>query len=213
MSFNSQQLVDKAKRYQALLSCLPWVEAILVTGSVAKGQATSASDIDLVALVRPNRIYLTKAWYLFVFSLLNIKENSVSKSGKFSLGTVISTKFSAWQIKLSPLLDYTSENINVMIPVYGEEKWYQTLGLEPLFSQQAIGVDQGGVISDNNSSWFWSNTGSKVLGWIDQFVFSLHKYKTFAQARNITIKSFTVVERDLLSLHAVSAVLDKIERE
>lgn len=208
----SQDLLARANQYQSILSRLPWVRAILVTGSVASNSASRGSDIDLVVLSDPNRVYLTKGWFMFVFSLLRLRENHQNKSGRFSLGTIISIDFSAWQIKLSPSLEYTKINLARMVPIYGRSDWEQVLSTDPVSDQ--FTVDSGHKNPINlKYRQVWRQTGARILDGIDYLGYRLHHYKTFAQTKNISVRSYTIVERDLLSLHAVSRVLDKTDIE
>jgi hypothetical protein len=63
----SERKMKRANRYAALLRFVPWVRAIFVTGAVAAGNAEEKDDLDILTIVSPQRLWLTR---LFVFLIL-----------------------------------------------------------------------------------------------------------------------------------------------
>jgi hypothetical protein len=53
--------VGEVRRVCQVLGAVPWVEAVLVTGSLAMGVAAVNDDVDFCLIVRPKRLWLTRA--------------------------------------------------------------------------------------------------------------------------------------------------------
>ncbi len=64
---NSQKKYQIAVGVTKILTRVPTVEAIFLTGSVAVGNAKMAADIDLMVVTKSNTLWLTRFW---VFGLL-----------------------------------------------------------------------------------------------------------------------------------------------
>lgn len=57
----SQQYFSKAERYSALIAKFPFVEAVFITGSLAKGCMPVDGDIDYLIVTRPGRLWVCRA--------------------------------------------------------------------------------------------------------------------------------------------------------
>lgn len=70
-----------------LLQLAPFVRAVILTGSMTTGAATKASDIDLLIISRPGRLYSARFFATILTSLTGIrrKPNDKIVAGKFCL--------------------------------------------------------------------------------------------------------------------------------
>lgn len=63
---------QKAEKVSSLLSLIPWVKLIGITGGVASNNALEDDDIDLFFIVDPGRLWLTRGLIVFFLWLLGI---------------------------------------------------------------------------------------------------------------------------------------------
>ena len=62
----TQQKAPSIDHLVALLSKVPWVEALFVTGSVAVQNALQHDDIDVLVVTRQRRLWITRLWVLIL---------------------------------------------------------------------------------------------------------------------------------------------------
>lgn len=62
--------INAARKVLKLLTYIPWVRMLFVTGSVASLNAESQDDIDVWIIVNPRRIWLTRAIDFFLYTLI-----------------------------------------------------------------------------------------------------------------------------------------------
>ncbi len=63
----SDEIISKNKAVIKILSKIPWIKMIAITGSVANQNATKDADIDLLFITEKNRLWVTRG---FVFLIL-----------------------------------------------------------------------------------------------------------------------------------------------
>lgn len=56
----AEKYLLKAKRYTKLISCFPFVEAVFLSGSLAKGYVDEEGDIDYFIITKPGRLWLCR---------------------------------------------------------------------------------------------------------------------------------------------------------
>jgi hypothetical protein len=56
----SRQKWLKAKKFVRILSLIPWIKLVCVTGALAMNNAEPADDIDLMIVTSANRLWLTR---------------------------------------------------------------------------------------------------------------------------------------------------------
>lgn len=80
----SQRKFKEALHYANLLRFIPWVKAVFATGALAAGNADEESDLDLLIIATPRRLWLTRFLVFLVFSLLGVmrKPQSVQVKDK-----------------------------------------------------------------------------------------------------------------------------------
>lgn len=62
-----------AQKWLRLLTVLPWIQGILVTGSVAALNAKENDDIDIWLLVTEKRLWLTRSFDILLYGLLGLR--------------------------------------------------------------------------------------------------------------------------------------------
>lgn len=82
-----QKRVKNLKCLGYLLQLAPFVRAVILTGSMTTGSATKTSDIDLLIISQPGRLYAAR-FFVTILALLTGKKRAVfdkNPAGKFCL--------------------------------------------------------------------------------------------------------------------------------
>jgi predicted nucleotidyltransferase len=117
---------------------LPFVKAVCVVNSVAIGNVHEDSDIDLLIVTTPGRVFVAKGFLWKALKILKLLETEDKKAGQFSLGMVLTTRGVIFE------RDIMRENIPHLIywlmtavPVYGQRRWQEVLQASPYVRQHA----------------------------------------------------------------------------
>ena len=75
-AWNAETMWPTARRSARLLSRLPFVEGLMVTGALSKNSVSTKDDIDFLVFVRPGRVWTTKTFLQFARMALphNVRE-------------------------------------------------------------------------------------------------------------------------------------------
>jgi len=88
-----QKRIRNLKCLGYILQLAPFVRAVILTGSMTTGSATKASDIDLLIISQPGRLY-TARFFVAILALLTGKKRGVfdkNPAGKFCLNYYLSS--------------------------------------------------------------------------------------------------------------------------
>ena len=69
----SREKLAKISRYTRILCVVPWVQAVFVTGAVAVGNAEEKSDLDLLIVTAPERLWLARFFVFLILIVLGVK--------------------------------------------------------------------------------------------------------------------------------------------
>lgn len=78
----SRKKLERLRRYAKLLYFIPWVRAAFATGALAVGNADEESDLDLLIIATPRRLWLTRFLVSLVFGLLGVKRSPGNAQNK-----------------------------------------------------------------------------------------------------------------------------------
>lgn len=111
----SEHLRRKARRYARLIAALPFVRMVAVTGSLAPGNARAGDDIDLLLVVEPGRLWLTRLLVLILVRAVR------------PLGDELCPNFmltsSHLAIDGSAFPAYYARELSQMVPLFGAETY------------------------------------------------------------------------------------------
>lgn len=127
------KLLKRAKRLSQALRWMPWIKSVVVVNSVAFGNCTNESDIDLLFVTTPHRLYITKGMVYYLLNVLRLRETNKSKAGRFSLGWWVTTNGFDVERDLSQKFDLQHRYHWLLAakPVYGDKIWQQLLASSP----------------------------------------------------------------------------------
>jgi len=69
----SENKLGKTRRYADLFRPFPWVKAIFASGAAAVGNADEGSDLDVLIVTAPRRLWLSRFWIFSALKLLGVK--------------------------------------------------------------------------------------------------------------------------------------------
>lgn len=126
----TQEKIARAVKLSHLLRVFPGVRLVGLTGSVAAGNASRRDDIDLMIVTAKNRIWLTRALILGVFSLVGLKRPDKSEGhfdNKFCFNLWLEDSQTGMTMKNRDL--YTAYEVCLMKPLLGGETYREFLHL------------------------------------------------------------------------------------
>ncbi|MEI7818651.1 MAG: nucleotidyltransferase domain-containing protein [bacterium] len=196
MSYHRQTLMKRAERLSRIFRILPFVKSVVVINSVALGNVRDESDIDLLIVTAPGRIFITRGllWYFLRFTKL--LQTETDTAGKFSLSLFLTTRGVPMErdimMTIEPHLMYW---ILSAVPVYGAKSWAETIQASQYIRERSPNViwPRGGKSIDR-SGWRWLDS------WDDRG-YRLHLKHTSQQPRNQTEKAFVRIRPDIINLH------------
>jgi len=80
--------LQKAQRIGRILSIFPFVRCVILNGSLARGESTAKSDIDLLIIAKPRHVFTTRFFamaFMQFFGLKRAKFDSGATAGKYCL--------------------------------------------------------------------------------------------------------------------------------
>lgn len=77
-----QKRIKKARFFARILSLIPFVRMIALTGSLARGEAEANSDIDFFVVTKPGRIWTSRFLIVFLLKPLGQYRTEQNQAGK-----------------------------------------------------------------------------------------------------------------------------------
>ncbi|MDQ5944006.1 MAG: hypothetical protein QG658_72 [Patescibacteria group bacterium] len=207
MAMRREALMRKAHRVGRIIGLLPFIKAVSVINSVAIGNVHEDSDIDLLIVTTPGRVFVAKGLLWKVFHWLRIIETEERKAGQFSLGMFLTTRGVMFERDImqenEPDLVYRLMTVE---PVYGARRWYEILRASP-YMKAAV------------PNYIWP-TGNRTIdrsGWkmfdrLDDRGYRIHLKHTSTQKKNLLPEAFVRVRPDIINLHALDQTRDIAQR-
>jgi predicted nucleotidyltransferase len=193
-----EELMRKARRVGRMIGLLSFIKAVCVINSVAIGNPHEDSDIDLLIVTTPGRVFVAKGLLWKMFHWLRIIETEDRKAGQFSLGMFLTTRGVVFERDImqqnEPDLVYRLMTVE---PVYGARHWYEVLKASPyikaavpnyLWPKGARNIDRAGM---------------KWLDKLDDKGYKIHLRHTSQQKKNLRPAAFVRVRPDIINLHAL----------
>lgn len=112
----SARKLRSARRYTALICCLPFVRMVAITGSLAVQNAEAPDDIDLFLIATPGRVWLTRALTILVVHLAAL--SGVTLCPNYLIASDA--------LELTERNLYTARELTQMQPLYGM-LWHRRL--------------------------------------------------------------------------------------
>lgn len=173
----------KARRALYFVQAVPFIEAILASGSLALGHASEESDLDVLVVAKSNRIWLTRLLLLGALELLGVRRRKDDRMAPD---------------KICPNHFITTASLH--IPFHSLYNAQTYLSITPLFLRRKELAVQWRQAND------WA--GSYVQHWPEAFVSQRSPIRT-----NWFLRSMAWISERTLNLSGLGATLEKIARK
>lgn len=195
-NLHQQKLLKKAKRWGRVMGLIPFVKSVVVICSVAVGNSHEESDIDLLIVTSPNRIFITKGILMYGLKILRQLEDQYHRAGRLNLSLFITTKGinsekDVMKVNEPHLVYYLITGI----PVYGAMAWHGIM-------------KNDNYVSSKLPNYIWPKHDGRIFGngwqWLDRldsYGYRKHLRHTAAQARTHHPGAFIRIRPDIIGLH------------
>jgi predicted nucleotidyltransferase len=122
---SSEKKMIIAKKASKILSLIPSVKMVAISGSLAMQNAAKESDIDLFIITRANTLWLSRLVILFLFSIFQIpvrRSGDKEERDKLCLNMWMDEGDLIWK---EPRNIYTAHEIAQLIPLVNKEKTHE----------------------------------------------------------------------------------------
>jgi D-beta-D-heptose 7-phosphate kinase/D-beta-D-heptose 1-phosphate adenosyltransferase len=124
----SAQKMEIAKKASKILSLIPNIKLIAVTGSLAMGNSKDESDIDILLITKKGYLWTSRAFAYILISLFNIQTRRFSdrdQKDKLCLNMWMDEGDLAW--KPSDRNFYTAHELAQIVPLVNKDQAYEKL--------------------------------------------------------------------------------------
>ncbi len=133
-------LLKRAKLVTALLRPLPFIKSVAIMSSIPYGYCRVArSDIDLVFVTSPNRVFISSYLVVRLINLLGIntlsKDMVLTKPGRIDQNAYITTNGAKFDKDLAKFDKHHQIWLALAQPLYGHDYWYQIVDKSPFVRQ------------------------------------------------------------------------------
>ena len=123
----SKDIIQKNKPIIKILSRIPWIKMIAITGSVANQSAEKNADIDLLFVTEKNRLWISRGFVFLILKTLGKLPKDQSKR-EICPNIFIDERNMAWPKKRRNL--YIAQNIISMQPfMWRDDTYFKFLGV------------------------------------------------------------------------------------
>jgi len=152
----SAKKMEIAKKASDILSLIPAVLMVAVTGSLAMGNSGDESDIDLIIITKKGTLWTTRAFaYLLIrlFGIQTRKPSDKNQKDKLCLNMWMDETDLVWKSKDRNL--YTAHEIAQILPLVNKNKSYEKFLRENVWISQfwpnAINIKKLNIKNQNNN--------------------------------------------------------------
>ncbi|EKD93328.1 MAG: hypothetical protein ACD_28C00178G0006 [uncultured bacterium] len=118
----------KVKRFQWVFTLVPYLELVAVCNNLSFNHVTQSSDIDLLVVTKPNRLFIGRLLLTFWLQILGIRRHGNKIAGRFCLSFFITSHhLNLETIKIHDQDIYLAYWLKTLQPVMGKKEIYDQL--------------------------------------------------------------------------------------
>lgn len=121
----SSKKMSIAKKAARIISYIPFVKMVGLTGSLAMYNSAENSDVDLLVVTQEGRLWTTRFLVYSLFKLLNVsirKPGDTNEKDKLCLNMWMDESVLTWSKKDRNI--YTAHEIAQIVPLFSKDKTY-----------------------------------------------------------------------------------------
>ncbi len=119
---DSKELVGKGMEIAKVVSKIPWITMIGLTGSVSALNAGKNDDIDFFIVTEKNRAWITRLFLVLLLKFMNVYRTDKNYAGKICPNIIIDETQLEWPKAKQNL--YTANEILMLRPIYYRNNQY-----------------------------------------------------------------------------------------
>jgi hypothetical protein len=119
---NSISLIEEADKIALILSKIPWVQLIGVTGAVAACNATKDDDIDFFIVTKAKRMWVTRGFVFLILVILGKLRTDANPNRKVCPNIFVDETNLAWDKKARNV--YVAHEIVLLHPLFERDQTY-----------------------------------------------------------------------------------------
>ena len=117
----SEGLIKKAEKISKILSKIPWIKFIGITGTVSAFAATEEDDIDVLIISQKNRLWLVRGFVFVILKLLGELRTDKKPQRKICPNIFLSEDNLVWGQGEN---EYVANEVAMMHPLYDKNDTY-----------------------------------------------------------------------------------------
>ncbi len=179
----AKKIKQQTQQISNLLTKLPWAVGGGVTGSLAVNSSRPGSDIDLLIIAKPNRLWLMRAVILVLSMIKGKKKFFTAKkdvwcfniwltSNALSLPAARHSIYEAYEAKQ---INWFFDAVGIVDFFYQQNKWLQQYLLSYSY-EQTQKLPQKNFLKKPFKSFVLLKMGDKVLSSLNQLFFLLQRW-------------------------------------
>lgn len=191
-----EELLQRGRRVGRLIGWLPFVKAVVVVNSVALGNVHEKSDVDLLIVTTPGRIFTAKGVIWRSLARTGWLASEQRKAGRITLKMFLTIRGVPVERDIMRVIEpHLRYWLLTAEPVYGAKRWAEVLQASPYVRTAAPNMlwPRGGRTIDR-WSWRWLDS------WDDRS-YRRHLKAVSQEERHRRPEAFVRVRPDIVNLH------------
>ena len=205
----------KTEKYIKYIKWIPWIQMVWIWNSLSMNCSKKSSDIDLLIVTTPNKMWTVRIISTFIFQILGVRKTSKKHAWRFCLSFFCTTNwmnfwdFSIkndiylyfWIVYFRPILDYNNTyntfiknnknwaNFDEYKDIINDNKKYIKYKNKPIPSYLGTSLEKGRNLSKNKS-------------WIIEKIFKkIFLSKTLKNYNKLWKPYWIIINDDMLKFH------------
>ena len=118
----TQKLIEKNRDAIKLLSKIPWVKMVGITGSASAYNSAHDSDLDVLIISEKNRVWITRFFATVLLKIIGKFPNTDGEPGKICTNLFMDTGYLSWQESKRNI--FIAHDIVLIQPVFNKGNAY-----------------------------------------------------------------------------------------
>jgi hypothetical protein len=127
----AKKLWARVEKYRRLFETMPFIQLVSICNNLAINNTNENSDIDLLIITKPNRLFISRLILTFWLHIFGIRRHGKKVAGRFCLSFFITENALDFEsIRKEPLDIYLSYWLANLQPITGNRETYHQLLLQ-----------------------------------------------------------------------------------
>jgi hypothetical protein len=208
--FLSEKLWDRVRFYADSMRAIPFIRMIAVCNNLAYNNASEGSDIDLLVIVKPGRMWIARLLLTMMLWFYGVRRHGNHIAGRFCLSFFITTnKLHFEHLQLGPEDPYLAYWTMTLNPFYGKKTYEEFREANKAWLKETYGLNIPESVGEQLvelperrikvfNEWVFGGWFGKL---IEGLLKRTLKKKTLASKQKLGPEASVVVDDDMLKFH------------